>query len=149
MEDNVAKSYSEVDVILSKLDKKYYDKISKEFLNFISTNEDKKYKIYFANNANSIQISKYTQALLALIYRSYFCDKEQRTEYDNMLNNNQFKFEQEQKDQYDVKKMFQQRRINSNIFEEPVQEKLQMKVVKKENIFIRFFHYLFKRKHGN
>ena len=124
MEDNVAKSYSEVDVILSKLDKKYYDKISKEFLNFISTNEDKKYKIYF-------------------------CDKEQRTEYDNMLNNNQFKFEQEQKDQYDVKKMFQQRRINSNIFEEPVQEKLQMIVVKKENIFIRFFHYLFKRKHGN
>ena len=66
-----------------------------------------------------------------------------------MLNNNQFKFEQEQKDQYDVKKMFQQRRINSNIFEEPVQEKLQMIVVKKENIFIRFFHYLFKRKHGN
>ena len=43
MEDNVAKSYSEVDVILSKLDKKYYDKISKEFLNFES--DEKKLKI--------------------------------------------------------------------------------------------------------
>lgn len=144
MEENVAKSYSEVDVILSKLDRKYYNKISKGFLNFINTNEDKEYKIYFANNENSIKISKYTQTLLALVYRTYFCDKEQRAEYDNILNNNQIKFDEEQKEKYDVEKVFQQRRTSSNILE--VQENLQMVVVKKENIFIRFFNFLFKRK---
>ena len=66
MKENVAKSYSEVNVILLKLDKKYYNKISKGFLNFINANEDKEYKTYFANNENNIKISKYTQALLAL-----------------------------------------------------------------------------------
>lgn len=144
MEKNVAKSYSEVDVILSKLDRKYYNKISKGFLNFINTNEDKEYKIYFANNENSIKISKYTQTLLALVYRTYFCNKEQRAEYDNILNNNQIKFDKEQREKYDVEKIFQQRRKSSNILE--VQENLQMVVVKKENIFIRFFNFLFKRK---
>lgn len=146
MEDNVAKSYSEVDVILSKLDRKYYSKISKGFLNFINTNEDKEYKTYFENNENSINISKYTQALLALVYRTYFCDKEQRAEYDNILSNNQIKFDEEQREKYDVEKIFQQRRTSSNILEEPLQENLQMVVVKKENIFIRFFNFLFKRK---
>ena len=146
MEGNVEKSYSEVDVILSKLDKKYYNKISKGFLNFINTNEDKEYKTYFANKENNIKISKYTQTLLALVYRTYFCDKEQRAEYDNILNNNQIKFDEEQREKYDVEKIFQQRRTNSNISEEPVQENLQMVVVKKENIFIRFLNFLFKRK---
>ena len=47
---------------------------------------------------------------------------------------------------YDVEHIFQQRRTSSNISEEPVQENLQMIVVKKENIFIRFFKFLFKKK---
>lgn len=127
MVENIAKSYSEVDVILSKLDRRYYNKISKGFLNYININEDKEYKTYFVNNENSINISKYTQTLLALVYRTYFCDEEQR-------------------EKYDVEHIFQQRRTSSNISEEPVQENLQMIVVKKENIFIRFFKFLFKRK---
>ena len=44
MVENIAKSYSEVDVILSKLDRRYYNKISKGFLNYININEDKEYK---------------------------------------------------------------------------------------------------------
>lgn len=146
MVENIAKSYSEVDVILSKLDKRYYNKISKGFLNFININEDKEYKTYFVNNENSINISKYTQTLLALVYRTYFCDEEQRSEYDNILNNNQIRFDEEQREKYDVERIFQQRRTSSNISEEPVQENLQMIVVKRENIFIRFFRFLFKRK---
>lgn len=146
MGENVAKSYSEVNVILSKLDKKYYNKISKSFLNFLNSNEDKEYKTYFENNENNIKISKYTQTLLALVYRTYFCDKEQRAKYDNILNNNQIKFDEKQREKYDVEKIFQQRRTNSNISEEPVQENLQMVVIKKENIFIRFLNFLFKRK---
>lgn len=146
MEENVAKSYSEVDVILSKLDKKYYNKISKEFLNFINTNEDKEYKISFANNENNIKISKYTQTVLALVYKTYLCDKEQKEEYDNILNNNQIKFDEEQREKYDIEKIFEQRRTSSNINEEPVKENLQMVVVKKENIFIRFLNFLLKRK---
>lgn len=146
MEENVAKSYSEVNVILSKLDKKYYNKISKRFLNFINTNEDKEYKIYFENNVNNIKISKYTQTLLALVYRTYFCDKEQREEYDNILNNNQIKFDEGQREKYNIERIFQQRRTNNNINEKTVQENLQMVVLKKENIFIRIFNFLFKRK---
>lgn len=146
MGENVAESYSEVDVILSKLDKRYYNKISKGFLNFININEDKEYKTYFANNENSINISKYTQTLLALVYRTYFCDEEQRAEYDNILNNNQIRFDEEQREKYGVEHTFQQRRASSNISEEPVQENLQIIVVKKENIFIRLFNFLFKRK---
>ena len=146
MVENIAKSYSEVDVILSKLDRRYYNKISKGFLNYININEDKEYKTYFVNNENSINISKYTQTLLALVYRTYFCDEEQRAEYDNILNNNQIRFDEEQREKYDVEHIFKQRRTSSNISEEPVQENLQMIVVKKENIFIRFFKFLFKRK---
>ena len=146
MVENIAKSYSEVDVILSKLDRRYYNKISKGFLNYININEDKEYKTYFVNNENSINISKYTQTLLALVYRTYFCDEEQRAEYDNILNNNQIRFDEEQREKYDVDHIVQQRRTSSNISEEPVQENLQMIVVKKENIFIRFFKFLFKRK---
>ena len=143
MEEDVAKSYSEVDVILSKLDKKDYNKISKVFLDFINTNEDKEYKTYFFNNEKNINISKYTQILLALVY---LCNNEQRTEYDNILNNNQIRFDEEQRKKYYIENIFQQKRTNSNIVEEPVQENLQMIVVKKENIFIRFFNFLFKRK---
>ena len=98
MVENIAKSYSEVDVILSKLDRRYYNKISKGFLNYININEDKEYKTYFVNNENSINISKYTQTLLALVYRTYFCDEEQRAEYDNILNNNQIRFDEEQRE---------------------------------------------------
>ena len=57
MVENIAKSYSEVDVILSKLDRRYYNKISKGFLNYININEDKEYKTYFVNNENSIKIN--------------------------------------------------------------------------------------------
>lgn len=80
------------------------------------------------------------------VYRTYFCDREQRAEYDNVLNNNQIKFDEEQKEKYDIEKLFQQRRKNNNISEETVQENLQMVVIKKENIFIRLFNFLFKRK---
>lgn len=145
MSENVAKSYSEVDVILSKLDKKYYNKISKGFLNFINTNEDKEYKNYFADNEENIKISNYTQTLLALVYRTYLCDKEQRTKYDTILNNNQIKFEEEQREKYDVEKIFKQRRPEVNVSEEPVQENMQMVVVKKENIFVKLFNFLFKK----
>ena len=145
MGENVSKSYSEVDVILSKLDKKYYNKISKGFLNFINTNEDKEYKNYFADNEENIKISNYTQTLLALVYRTYLCDKEQRTKYDTILNNNQIKFDEEQKEKYDIEKIFKQRRPEVNVSEEPVQENMQMVVVKKENIFVKLFNFLFKK----
>ena len=58
MVENIAKSYSEVDVILSKLDRRYYNKISKGFLNYININEDKEYKTYFVNNENSLIIGE-------------------------------------------------------------------------------------------
>lgn len=145
MEENVAKSYSEVDVILSKLDKKNYNKISKGFLNFINTNEDKEYKNYFADNEENIKISNYTQTLLALVYRTYLCDKEQRTKYDTILNNNQIKFDEEQREKYDIEKIFKQRRPETIVSHEPVQENMQIAVVKKENIFVKLFNFLFKK----
>ena len=58
MVENIAKSYSEVDVILSKFDRRYYNKISKGFLNYININEDKEYKTYFVNNENSLIIGE-------------------------------------------------------------------------------------------
>lgn len=145
MRDNVAKSYSEVDVILSKLDKRYYNKISKAFLNFINENEDKEYKAYFVDNEEKIEISKYTQTLLALVYRTYLCDREQRYEYDKIINDNQIKFNEEQREKYDVEKIFKERRTETIINHGPVQENMQMIVAKKENIFVRLFNILFKR----
>lgn len=136
---------SEVLCIINQSDYDYKVKIPQSFMNFIKENADSTYNPQFNINVpiKDLKLRKETKGILALIYRSYICNEEEKKEYDSILKQNEDKFQQQLKDKYDVYKMFEnnQKKI---LKEEPEVDNSTIEMIKykKESIFKRIFNII-------
>lgn len=112
MTNSYAKAYTEVLEILSHFSAEEYYKIPQEKINFYKRNMEKNYKYSIDPNVDLSKqhISKEANAILISIFRDYFANDRQRQILNDLLNQNQEKFENIKKEKYNLDNIF----INNN-----------------------------------
>lgn len=98
VDKNISKSYNDILVILSMLDKKYIDLLPKGLIKYFRDNSD---KCYFSNIKFNIPLSKQklseeTEALLCLLTVNYWVNGKEKNEFIENYNKN----EEELKNKY-------------------------------------------------
>lgn len=89
-EQNYLIAITEVYEVLKYFDEKDLKKIPKSFMKFL---EDKRIKGYVINYdytkpLEELPLKIESKVLLGLIYKTYWCDKEEKKEYDEILKRN-------------------------------------------------------------
>lgn len=113
---------AEISYILKYTDKELVQKIPNKFLKYIEENKDKKYIVNIDENIplEEQKLKEKTKNLMALIYRNYFCNEEEKKEYDELLNENQIKYDEELNEKYSYENIFKQNK--KEIIEETTEE---------------------------
>ena len=80
MENTMSQAFAEVYDIIMHFERDLYNKIPKSFIELVEKNRDKEYKfnIDYLKDINEQYLLQDTRAILALIYRDFLCDEEQR-----------------------------------------------------------------------
>ena len=132
-------SFKEVYVILENTENKLLSKIPTNFMNFIKDNMNNDYE---TNIDPSVDIDKQkllneTEAILSLIYRSYWATDEERKEFEVQDQKDFIENEEKKKEEYPVKDIYQIFEERKNINKIAIENNLM--VIKKENFIKRFF----------
>ena len=136
MIDNVYRNaFKEVNEILKNTDKELVDKIPQKFMNFIKDNMNENYE---TNIRNDVDIDKQkllneTEAILSLIYRSYWATDEEKQEFAEKDKNELIKNNQDE----NIYNLFEKKK---NINKVTVDKNLM--VIKKESLFKNFINKL-------
>ena len=129
--------FSEVYVILNQLDEKSLKKIPEKIFNQIK--ENAKVEVdYIDKNIplEEINLMEETREFLAIISYYYFCDEEERQKWDEILNENERKYQEKLKQKYNPDKMFKTKQENIN-----KEENIELDLVEyKENFIVRLIN---------
>lgn len=101
------KVFSEVYVILNQLEEKSLKKIPEKIFNQIK--ENAKIDVdYIDKNVplEELNIMSETKEFLAIISYYYFCDEEERQKWDDILNENERKYQEKLKQKYNPEEIF-------------------------------------------
>ena len=139
IDDVYRNSFKEVYVILENTDNELLSKIPAKFMNFIKANMNNEYetKIDLNVDINKHPLLKETEAILSLIYRSYWATNEEKKEFALKDKNEFIEKEKQKKEEFqgkDIYKLFDERR---NISEITLDNNLM--IIKKENFLEKFF----------
>lgn len=140
MIDDVYKnSFKEVFVILENTDEELLSKVPSKFINFIKDNMNTNYETNINPNLDVDKqvLLKETEAILSLIYRSYWATNEEKILFAE--NDKQYFSELESRkvDNYQGKDIYQIFEKRKNIDNLTLNNELM--VIKKENFIQRFF----------
>ena len=139
MIDNVYRnSFKEVYEILQNTEDTLVEKIPQKFITFLQSNMNKDYQ---TNIDNTIEIDKQsilleTEAILSLIYRSYWATDEEELEFANVDKQEQTKQEFQGKS---IDEIFEQRKNINNI---TIDNNLM--VIKEESFIKKIFNKILK-----
>lgn len=137
-------AFKEVSDILKNTEEELRNKVPIKFIQFLENNMNKQYK---TNIQADIEIDKQvllkeTEAILSLIYRSYWATDEEKAEFIQKDKQELMENEQKQKQQYkDINEIFEQRKninkvtLDNNLMVIP-KESIIKKIIKK---IINFF----------
>ena len=132
-------SFKEVYDILENTEEDLLSKIPNSFMNFIKNNMNVNYKTNINSNEtiDKQHLLKETEAILSLIYRSYWATDEEKNEFAKKDNLELIKEEEQKKEQYqgkDIYKVFEERKNLNTI---TVDNNLM--VIKNESFIKRIF----------
>ena len=87
----LSESITEILDVLKHMEKKYIDKIPKNFKDFLYKNKSETYKpeLDYSKTLNNMNLKEKTKDILAVIYMKYWCDSEQKLNYMKVLENNE------------------------------------------------------------
>lgn len=124
-----ADASAELMKIMEYLPKEEVEKIPNKLLEFFKNIESKNYKLQIDPNKplEEQDIKEKTKDLIAVLYRNYWCDDEERNILDRRLLENNKKYEKELREKYSVDNIFKSRKkpMNEN-------KKVNMIVVRKK-----------------
>lgn len=88
IENNYPNAFKEVDIILKNTEENLYKKIPKSFIEFIEYNKNDEYKVSIDCNKDidKQKLLPKTEAILSLIYRSFFADEKEKIEFEKKDN---------------------------------------------------------------
>lgn len=133
-------SFKEVYEILKSTENELLAKIPTKFINFIKNNMNENYKTNIQQDVDIDKqpLSKETEAILSLIYRSYWATDEEKQELAIKDRQDIIEIEKKKKEQYqgkDIYGIFEERK---NINKITIDNNLM--VIKKENFIQKFFN---------
>lgn len=146
-----SKAFTEVNIILNQAGEELINKVPEKLLELIKNNEDKNYQVNISEEISYEEqnLMEETKNILALIYRKYWCNEEERKAYDEILKKNQIIKELEEKvnalEQKNIEKVDASIKFNNintveNITEVPESEMkndLQIAKMEKESLFAK------------
>ncbi len=123
--------------ILKHTRKEDVDKIPSKFMDYLKENASKTYKpeLDHTKKIKDMQLKRKTKAILAIIYKKFWCDSEKKKEFDNTLKNNEIEYQKELREKYNPDNLFK----NKVSQVETVDNSVAM-VEYKESIFKRFIN---------
>ncbi len=103
-----SEAISETLEILSHTKKSDVDKIPKKFMKFLKENASTTYKNKFdgIKRIQDMKLNEKTIGILSIINKRYWCDEEQRKEFEKNLKDNEFKYQQDLRKKYNPDSIF-------------------------------------------
>ena len=130
--------------ILNHTKKADVEKISERFLKFLKENASKTYvsTIDFNKPLKEMNLTPKTIGILSIINKKFWCNEEQRKEFERILKQNELIYQNELREKYNPDNIFENRN-NSNIVDEK-----SMAIISQEKCYQKIFNTvkrLFKR----
>lgn len=136
-----SKACKEVLEILNNVEEKDLEKIPKDFIDDIKKNADKNYipNIDINKKFEEQELLPETIDLLAYIYRKYWCNQEEKEEFDTIMKKNDIEYQNEMMRKYDINEKIKKRKKTLNIENT---EKSLIETEENKNIIKIIFKYL-------
>ena len=133
-------SFKEVYDILENTEDELVSKIPAKFMNFLKENMNPNYKtnINKDEELDKQPLLKETEAILSLIYRSYWATEEEKNEFSQKDKQELIEKEEKRKEQYPVNDIYEVFAKRKNINNITVDNNLM--VIKKESFIKRIFN---------
>lgn len=108
--------------ILKHTKKEDVDKISSKFIDFLNANASKTYKpeLDHTKNIKDMQLKHKTKAILAIIYKKYWCDSEKQEQFNRVLKENEIRHEKELRKKYNPDNLFKNKETKVETVENSV-----------------------------
>lgn len=137
-ERELGETLSEIDFILKNTDENLQKKIPQSFWNYIEENKDGEYQVKIDINIplENQNLREDTINLMAIVYRNYFCTLDEKKDYDELLNQNEQKYQEK----YSYENLFKNNKAEELIQAEQQSENVQMIEYKEENVFSRILN---------
>ena len=124
--------------LLSHMQVAEIEKIPEDAIEFLSDNASKNYKpkINYEDGIENLKLKPKTRAILALIYRNYLCNDDERKAYNQRLTENEKIYQQQLKKIYNSEDLFKDKQKTIAI------ENAMLRPVKNENIIQKIINKL-------
>lgn len=138
----VSQEYSEAMAetldILNHTQKEDVDKISPKFMEYLKNNASKTYEsnLDHTKKISDMKLKEKTKVILAIIYRQFWCDKEQKMEFDKTLKNNELNYQKEIREKYNPDSVLKNRKQEN---------KLEKTIIKNEISTVKYKESIFKK----
>ena len=136
---NYANAYKEVLVILDNLIKEDYDKIPKEYIEFLTANCNNDYEFYYDNSKTfeEQELLNDTKYILFGLFEKFGATELQKEKIKNFKKNYYNKLEEEKRNLYNSENIFKEKKVekNENI-------NLVIKENKKENFINKILKFI-------
>mgnify|MGYP003457013589 CR=1 FL=1 len=137
---NYANAYKEVLVILDNLIKEDYDKIPKEYIEFLTANCNNDYEFYYDNSKTfeEQELLDDTKYILFGLFEKFGATELQKEKIRSFKNSYYNKLEEEKKEKYNTENLFKSKQFvdkSENI-------NLIVKEDKKETVIIKIFKFI-------
>lgn len=131
-----AEAISETLDILEHTKKEDVDKISPKFMEYLRNNASPNYisNLDHSKKISDMDLKQKTKVILAIIYRKFWCDEEQKLEFDKKIKNNELIYQKELREKYNPDNIFKEKVVKEN---NDIKENLSI-IEYKESFFIRF-----------
>lgn len=112
-------------------------KISPKFMEYLNNNASKTYKpdLDHSKKIKDMQLKRKTKAILAIIYKKFWCNDDERKEFNNTLKENEIRYQAELREKYNPDNLFKKKELEVETVEQPV-----AMVEYKESIIKRFLN---------
>lgn len=119
----MSKAYKEINEILKHIPKEYIERIPPQLLKVIEENLDKnyEYKVEHIKDFENQEMLNETRALLAVIYRDYFANDEEREK----IKNEEREFFERERENNSLENILNKKRTNLESISNKEQEKLE------------------------
>ena len=149
---NYANAYKEVLIILDNLIKEDYDKIPKEYIEFLKSNCNNEYEFYYDNSKTfeEQELLDDTKYILFGLFEKFGATEIQKEKIKNFKDNYFRKIEEEKREQYNPDDIFKNANKAKNTDIEMSENNTNTVLIEcKGSFFTRFKNFIFKILHIN
>ena len=118
--------FSELYIFIKLLPDELKNKISKNFLNKVNNNSNKEYCMQIEKDVYNLKLSKETQIIIGMMYRDYFCSKEEREKLYQNEKKQLLANKKEIEKKYNVDNLFKNKKIKNKSLDKKIEQNNQI-----------------------